>query len=604
MEKRFSWLKPELVLLIIGLLSGTFLAIFVPYGAGFDEDSHIIRIFDIANGNLVPSLRDKEDVTFTEFYTISYKRSYLQVPANDNFSPEKFFLHADRYNASGVTTHSTYSPFVFLLDSVIARLVWIYLDLPILPAIILMRLAGLFLFLLVGFVTIKILPIGKWIMLILLLAPMSLYQASTLNGDRFTIGVSVFFFAVVLRLFTKKDDPIGRKETLLVSLATILVGISKPGTIIILPMLLILSRHRFAESKLKWIFFFSIAFSIIYSIGWSFLAVLGTTVASTGTTRAYQIQLILNNFFDFLKVYFVGIFKLIPRYYTDWVAEYGYWMGKVPWPVYVFFPVSLALAFFTESKKLLYPRKVRLYIALLALFCIALIASVKFVWAYVPGTYYFGSQGRYFLPFAPLLFLAFSGLINVKPFWRNTAMIGSVLFIFIAQILYGYGAYRTYYTTCIFAVDSKHPCTLPVYRNLDVKNQVNLQLTKGNTFKQTFVPKCDPINAIDLRVISLEGDLTGSVQISLLNSEDELLQTSQTPLSEIIVGNQNQFQFPTTEIHQDETYSFQVSLSEDASVSLGLWGAPDDGYTAGQLLINDKPDESAHDLYFQYECPR
>ncbi|MEA5078805.1 MAG: DUF2142 domain-containing protein [Anaerolineaceae bacterium] len=590
--------------MIIGLLAGTLLAVFVPYGAGYDEDSHIIRIFDIASGNLIPSMRNKEDVTFTEFYTMSYKRSYLQVPANDFFSREKFFLRADRYNASGVTTHSTYSPFVFLLDAVIARIAWIYLDLPLLPVILFMRFAGLCLFLLVGMITIKILPTGKWIMAILLLAPMSLYQASTLNGDRFTIGVSVFFIAVVLKTFTKKEEPLNLKDTLLVALATVLVGVSKPGTIIILPMLLILLRHQFATKKLKWLFLFSIAFSVTYSIGWSFLAVLGTTVASTGTTRAYQIQLILKNFLDFLKVYFVGIYNLIPRYYTDWVAEYGYWMGKVPWPVYLFFPIALVLAFLTESRKAVYPRRMRLFIGLLAIFCLAVIASVKFIWAYVPGNYYFGSQGRYFLSFAPLLFMAFSGLVEVRPNWRKLAKIGSILFIFAALVFYGVGVYRTYYTTCIFAVDANHPCTLPVYRNLDIQNPVNLPLTAGSSFEQTFVPKCDPINAIDLRVLTLDGATTGTVQVSLFNSADELLQQSQVPLSEIRVGEQNQFSFPTAATKMDETYSFQVSLSEDASATLGLWGTPDDGYTAGQLLINGSPSESAFDLYLQYECPR
>jgi uncharacterized membrane protein len=600
----FSRLKPESVFLIISLIFGICLAVFVPYGAGYDEDSHIVRIFDIANGNLVPSLRDKNDATFTEFYTLSYQRNYLQEPASNYFSAENFLLHADRYNGSGVSTRSTYSPFVFLIEAVIARIAWIYLDLPILPVIISMRIAGLFLFIFAGVVSIKLLPTGKSVMAVLLLAPMSLFQASTLNGDRYTIGATVFFIAVVLRAFAIKERPLHFNDLLLIAVAIIGVGIAKPGTIIILPLLLILQKQKLVDPKHIWVILAACFFSVAYSVGWSFLAVLGTKVASTETTRAYQIQLVLKNFPDFLKIYFVGIVKLIPCFYTDWVAEYGYWIGKVPWPIYVLFPISLTMAFFAETRNPLIPRRPRFFVGILAMICLGLIASVKFVWAYVPGNFYYGSQGRYFLPFAPLLFIANTGWVVVNARWRKFCRIGAIITILSALLLYGYGVYRTYYTACIYAVDAQHPCTLPVYRNLDTENPINLPLTAGTTVEQTFKPNCDPVDAIDVRVLSLDGPLTGSVRLRLFDAFGELLQESQLLLKDVKVGEQNKLSFPDTPLHKNGTYSFELTLSEDTSAALGLWAAPEDGYTAGQLYINSSPAESAHDLYFQYECRR
>ncbi|MPM34943.1 hypothetical protein SDC9_81533 [bioreactor metagenome] len=408
----------------------------------------------------------------------------------------------------------------------------------------------------------------------------------------------------MIYVYSKRKELISLKDTWLLVAACVLIGVSKSGTIILLPLLFILIKNKFLKNKYRTLFWSGVAFSILYSIGWSMLAVLGTKVAATGTTRAYQIQLILNNIPDFVKIYFIGIVKLIPKYYTDWVAEFGYWMGKVPWPVYALFPISLLLAMLSDIRFVEFDKKARWFTAIVGIFCLAIMASVKFVWAYVPGQLYFGSQGRYFLPFAPAFFIAFAGLFEIPQKWRKAAIVFSIAFLVAALGIYGYGVYRTYYTTCIFAVDADHPCTLPVYRNLDIKNQVNLPLSTGSTFTQTFVPKCDPIDAIDLRVLSLDGATTGTVQVSLFNTAGELLQQSQVPLSEIRVGEQNQFSFPTAATKIDEPYSFQISLSEDASATLGLWGTPDDGYTAGQLLINGSPSESAFDLYLQYECPR
>lgn len=101
-------LKPEIVLLIIGILAGIPLSIFVPYGAGFDEESHVVRVFDMARGNLVPNRANDKGIAFLEFFSLSYKRRYLQTPANNMFEPETFWAKADRQNATDAENHSTY----------------------------------------------------------------------------------------------------------------------------------------------------------------------------------------------------------------------------------------------------------------------------------------------------------------------------------------------------------------------------------------------------------------------------------------------------------------------------------------------------------------
>ncbi len=601
---RAALLKPEIVLLIIGLLAGIPMSIFIPYGAGFDEESHLVRIYDMSRGHLIPNRSNDKGIAFIEFYSLSYKRRYLQTPADNLFQPENFLLKADRFNATDAQTLSTYSPVVFLLEAVIALFAWSILNLPILPVIIFMRIAGLLLYLLLGFLTVRMLPRGKWVMSILLLAPMALYQAATINGDRFTIGAAVFFIAAVLKTYAIKDRPLFHKDTLLLVLASVLIGVSKSGTIILLPLMIILLGHRFEKKNDKWLVAAGILFAIIYSIGWSFLAVMGTKIQSTGTTRNYQALLILHHIPDFLRVYFIGIIHLIPRYYTDWVAEFGYWMGKVPWPVYALFPISLVLAFFTELKSNLFDKKTRWIIALVGLFCLGVIASVKFVWAYVPGQLYYGAQGRYFLPFAPLFFLAFVGLVELTSKWRTTAIVGCIIAIVAALGFYGCGIYRTYYTTCIYKVDSQHPCVLPVYNNLDIQNPVAVPLSSGHTLEQSFDPECAPVDSIDVYVLDIQGNATGTLKLSFYDPNHKFLAESEISIGEIVVGQMNHFKFSPVWTTGSNTYYYTLELSGDNQAVVDFWGVANDMYNKGQLLVNGAPSDAAADLYLQFECPR
>lgn len=597
------FIKPEIIFLIIGFMAGIPLSIFIPYGAGFDEESHLVRIYDLSRGNLIPNRPNDKGIAFIEFYSLSYKRRYLETPADNLFDTENFFLTADRYNATDAQNHSTYSPFVFLLEAGIALFSWNVLNLPILPVIILMRIAGLCLYLFLGYFTIRKIPGGKWLMTVLLLAPMAIYQASTLNGDRFTIAAAFFFIAIVLMEFAKKGS-INLKETLLLILASLLVGVSKPGTIVVFPLLFILIGHRYEKKSYPWLLFGGVLISILYSIGWSELAVLDTTVQSTGTTRAYQMGLILQNLPDFLRVYFVGVINLIPKYFTDWVAEYGYWLGTVPRPVYVLFPISLLLAYFAEGKAEFLNKRTRWIIFLTGVFCLGLMASVKFIFAYVPGQLYFGSQGRYFLPFAPLVFLAFIGLIEVPLKWRKTASISTIIFILATLGLYGYGIYRTYYTTCIFAVDANHPCTLPVYINLDTENPVNVDLKASSLFEQSFDPECGPVDSIDVYVLDISGELNGYVKLKFYDPDHTLLAESEVPLSDLRIGQMNQFKFSPVAVVGSQKYSFTLELTEDSPATVAFWGVAQDKYSKGELLIDGTTSDVAADLYLKFECQR
>ena len=50
-----SFFNPASIFLILGLLVGCLYCIVIPYGAGFDEEAHIVRIYDISGNNMLPT---------------------------------------------------------------------------------------------------------------------------------------------------------------------------------------------------------------------------------------------------------------------------------------------------------------------------------------------------------------------------------------------------------------------------------------------------------------------------------------------------------------------------------------------------------------------
>lgn len=601
MKRFFIILKPEVFFIFASLLFGIAFSIFIPYGAGFDEETHLVRIFDISGGHLIPNRPTSAgNYTFSEFYSLSYQRRPIQTPASDNFTSEIITLKPNWKNMSSGHTESTYLPIMFFPEAIVAGVGWRVFNFPLIPTIIIMRIIGLITYTGLCYCSIRLLPAGKWVMTILLLAPMALFQASTLNGDHFTIAASALFIAYLIKILTK-HAPIHNKEVFLLSCTVLLIGIAKPGTIILLPALILLFWQKFRSKFSPLLIIFSAIISILISFYWSSIAVLYTTYLPSGATRADQIKLIMSNLPDFIRVFASGSIQLLPRFFTDWVAEYGYWVGKVPWPVYFFFVFSLALAYFTEGKSNVFSKTQRVGLTFVGLVCLGIMAAIKLIWNYDPSGTVFDTQGRYFLPFAPIVLLAFVCIFKISKIWQERAIIGCVFCLLVSLVFYSYGICRTYYTTCVFAVDNNHPCVLPIYRNLETNNPIPVLLGVNKVVSQSFIPECKSIRAIDIQVLNND-QKQGYISLNLVDNDNQLVDHSEINLESIENQKQISFTFSDIPVNPNGQYRFSLRVYSDISAQIELWGVHDNVYPFGELLINNSPDPHVSDLYFKYEC--
>ena len=587
---------------------GIILCVFIPYGAGIDEEQHAIRIFDISGLHLIPNRPASQgNYSPSGFFSLAYSNQFLKSPGLYQFKKDTFYSKIDWGNMGSGMTNATYFPLIYIPQAIVAGLAWRVFNFPIIPTIIVMRLVGLLLYLLVCYLTIRILPVGKWIFLVLALLPSVLFQASTLSADGFTNAVSFLFVGVVLQVLWEKGKTLNMLDGWKLFAVSLLVGFAKPGTIILLLLLFVLFSINIESRKVKTLIISGAILSAIISIGWT---VLFTTNSNHGlnnltnnNTFSEQILLVLQNLNDFIPMYLKGISLSFIKIYQDIVGIYSYW-GSSFSIIYLLFPFAIIFAYMAQAKNTKPQVKQRVFLFLVSLICVLLIGSVIYITEYIPGHQSLGSQGRYLIPFIPLLFISWAALLEPKLWIRRCASILTILLVVVINGFYLIGFYRIFYSSCLNVFNAGDSCKLPIYQNLDIDNLIPITIDQKSVISQSFQPKCSEISGIGIRIYLKSAKINDIVRLSVYNNADQLIGTSNIPASSINTEQPISFPFTSVKVNKNETYHFSIGPADSQSSEMILvaMGIKDDYYKDGTASMNGKSLKDASDLAFQYTC--
>ena len=599
-ETKRRAIDPASFFLIASLVVGILYCIFIPYGAGFDEERHLVRIYYMSQYHFLPNFPNP--VIYEAVFDLSYQRRLVQTPAFDMLSSEKFgkrFSTLDQLRY-GQRTQSIYSPVIFLPQALIGRLLWWKYDFPILPTILLQKIAGLLIFIAGGYFAIRVLPYGKWTMAALALMPSALYQAATLNADGFTAGVSFAFIGYVVAVYMNEHSEIQPRSVWVLVALSLLLGFAKPGAIILLPLLLILIRHPFPSKK--WILILSagVLLAILANVGWWSIASQGSTFLEEGEqSLSQQSNVILVDPFEFLNTMVQSIIVTLPDQIQGWTAVYGYWAGTVPGPVYFFAAPLILSAFLAEPRFVQIPTRTRIFLVGLFFICCLAIYGIAFAANYGTGVLALAKHGRYYIPFVPLFFLGFAGLFTVREnLQRWMPSVAMVSFLFVT-VFYSFGIYTTYYTYCGYDAYLGAKCYLPVYKNLEKEGLPEVVLREGVVANQTFTNYCNGLESVGIYVSSIPKG-SGNLQFSLLDTNQQVLASRGFSPDEIILGDY--LILPVHPPHDSQGTQYEIQLQsvnlspdEDFRVSYAL-----QDYYPGQLSVNGKFEKG--DLIIHYVC--
>jgi hypothetical protein len=599
---------PAGVFAVLALLIGGLYCLAIPYGAGFDEERHMVRIYDLSGGYLLPNHNPpsfKSTTTLKEFADLSYQRRFTQSPAFDMFSSKILELklsHQESDLVYGYVGGSIYSPVIFLPQALIARLFWRKFDFPILPVMFLMRFAGLMVYVAGAWLAIRLLPTGRWILTVLALAPMALFQAATFNADGFTNVASFLFIGTVLHVYADDAEKVQPHWVWALIGCAFWLGVAKPGAVILLPLLLILTGKQFTSRKWIMILGTGAVSAFLINVGWISIALPNSKFAAGGSdSLSRQFGLVLAHPIDFLVTYALGTLHSFLYYFKDWTAAYGYWAGEVPGPVYPLFALLLLIIILVEPRSNIFTKKARLIMAGAFLLASASIMTVYFITYYTPGNAgALGRHGRYFIAFTPLFFIAITGLFQVPDHWKPL-MQGTAVVAFLAVIgFYSFGIYTTYYTVCGYQAYVGGKCGLPIYKNIEKEGIPEIKVNTTTTVSQTFTSQCNGLEAVQVFVNSVPTNRTGSITLSLLDENQHKLAGKNISISDITAFDY--LTLPVSPAAGSRGSNFEIQLEASnltAPNALGL------GYIAGdfhngELLAAQQVIRG--DLIYHYIC--
>lgn len=477
---------------------GTVFALFIPLGAGWDEETHQVRVWDLAHLRLIPNEATRHELPYPAiFWNLSYRRQLLVRPVEPGFwdTYGEAPIDSQGFLYAGATTRSLYSPPTLLPYALVMRYAGLKYDMPALVVFYASRMAGLVAYALLAWLAVRLTPFGKWTMAVLALTPTAVFQAATISADPVSTGLAMVF--VVGCLAAAARPTLGWKEwSSIVALAAGLFWAKGNLAILaVLPFLLVApSRFRMRGGYL--LLALAVALLAAVEVGvWTSVAYSEVLPFRQDWSSAEQVAPIAAGALDFLRLLWNDLWARGGTYLRQWIGEYGYGYGSVPWLSHLAFGAGLLAALLADQPNGMVPRRTRNALALTFLAA----AAGTFLALYIAVTpagaaRIEGIQGRYFTPLAPLLGLAVvASLRRSQGRWAPTVAASSIV---TSLLVFGIGIQLSYHVVCGSAYSAPGLCYLPVYKNWAPNERFSLPLAAGEVLTQEVLVECKGLSEV------------------------------------------------------------------------------------------------------------
>ncbi len=411
--------RPEIILVIIGLIMGSIMIFLVPPNEVPDERDQLLRACEVADGifyNKVPASETKYDSLFT----FLEPRPENEFHCMSGYSPVMYVSSALGIKIGSLIFNDGLSVFYFG------------------------RFCNLISYIFLCFLAIRLTPVFKYPFLFCALLPMALFEGMSFSADSFLNGFAFLFFAFLFKLIFEKKE-FTKKDLIILTIFSVIAGLCK-GHILLFPMILYLFLPRPAENfrfKNKFIYVIPLVFlSLLLCFLWihnnhvmlnpNIEEYYDSNILFTEPLKVFQIFIdsIKENFSTYING-IIGVFGWLCIYLSPWDYE-----GAL-----LFFLFSLVV--FGE-KISLDIRLISLFV--LFIFCFSLHYILLLTWTPVNSNIIISIQGRYFISVLPFLFLLFScPALKISERFKNYFKIFMMLFIIYLLIASCYNMYEHFY---------------------------------------------------------------------------------------------------------------------------------------------------------------
>jgi len=279
------------------------------------------------------------------------------------------------------------------------------------------RLCNLLFFVGMTFLAMKRLPFGKEVLFGVALLPMTLHLSASFSYDVMILGCMFYLTAVCLDLAYEKERVKARDVAVMAALMAA-AGPCKLIYGILMGLCLLIPVKKFGGWK-NW---FLAAGAVAAAWGFSMLLINGQTIVSYATETesvvpwaqeaGYSLSLLLHRPLQAVRMFYQTLLWQAEYYHMTMVGAY---MGNldvvldVPYIIIMLFTIGLlCLAAKKPGEGQAMSAGNRIWIAVLCSLCgAAAMASMLIAWTPLSSPVISGVQGRYFLPFLPVLLMAF-----------------------------------------------------------------------------------------------------------------------------------------------------------------------------------------------------
>ncbi len=591
---------PEKYVMVVLFFFGLIAVLTIPLSAGYDEETHFIRAWEMAHYYFVPNDKLATKLPFPAIYwDLSYRRQPLVQAVEADFWSKyaSLGLDAHDYIYTNVETRSVYSPFLLLPQALTLRLLGLSLRLPALFVYVACRIAGLLSYLLLATLAVRFIPFGKWVLAILATAPMAFFQASTISADTISNGIGFLFIGGSLAIVAKEKIQWREWGALAALIALLFLAKVNLIFLVLLPFLLIPSSKFEMRRGYLALAGATLILFLIEVVGWNVLAYSRYTHALAGASPSGQFKAILAMPLHFIQVLGNDLITNFAAYTRGWLGVYGYDYWPVPVLTYLVYAAAILVSL-TQPQSLVRERPTR--VILLGAFIVGfLLTIISLYLAVTPvgSSLIAGVQGRYFVPVFPLLFLAAAGLPHLTKVRIPPAV--AVACALIGLAIFVGGMVLSYHVVCGSEYYRFDLCNHPLYKNWAPETNSSPSLSTGTTLSQEIVPVCNGMTQVQVWVNSTGNPPSGMTVMSLRDTLENLDVAAQKfNNAEISKGGWLTLTFNPDWHSRDKLFLLELAGSSMDGIRFGYSLKPD--YTKGTLLENQTA--VSHDLLFQYGC--
>lgn len=301
------------------------------------------------------------------------------------------------------------------------------------PLLYLGRFANLLFFVLMTWLAMRRLPFGKEVLAGVALLPMALHLSASFSYDVMIMGCMFLFTAVCLDLAYRKDKVSWADIVVLMVLMAVagpckMVYAAMMGLCLLIPVRKFGGWGRWALAALAVGGAWAVSMYLVNSQVIAVYAGGTETYIQWAEEPGYSLTLLLHQPMRLLRMFYQTILWQAEHYHLTMIGAYLGNLDKVldvPYPVIVVFTVCLLeLAFRKPGENLEMSKKQRVWVLVVCAGCAAAtMGSMLIAWTPVSSKVINGVQGRYFLPFLPVLLMALKNDTVVLTKNRNRSIL-------------------------------------------------------------------------------------------------------------------------------------------------------------------------------------